>query len=104
MTVEYIRYAVRDRARGEELLRAYEKASQSLDAAPECLAYELSVCEEDATSYILRIEWQSTQAHREGFRKGPHFRDFFAAIGDFVKEIQEMRHYSLTPVQSTIIA
>jgi quinol monooxygenase YgiN len=104
MTVEYIRYAVKDQARGEELLRAYEKASKRLDAAPECLGYELSVCDEDETSYILRIEWESAKAHLEGFRKGPHFRDFFAAIGNFVKEIQEMRHYNLTPVRSTIAA
>jgi hemoglobin len=100
MTVEYIRYSVRDRARGEQLLRAYENASQSLDVAPECLAYELSVCEEDATAYILRIEWESTRAHLEGFRKGPQFRDFFSAVGDFANEIQEMRHYTLTSVQS----
>ena len=100
MIVEYIRYSVKDAARGEQLIGAYRRASESLEAAPECLAYELTVCEEDPTSYILRIGWESTKAHLEGFRKGPQFRDFFAAIGEFVKEIQEMRHYSLTTVRS----
>lgn len=63
MTVEYIRYTVADAARGQELLRAYERAAACLDAAPECLAYELSACEEDDTSWILRIEWRSTADH-----------------------------------------
>jgi hypothetical protein len=34
----------------------------------------------------------------EGFRKSPEFRGFFAAIGPFVKQIVEMRHYEATGV------
>ena len=100
MTVEYIRYTVANPARGAELVAAYEIARRSLDAAPECLGYELTACEEDETSYILRIEWTSTAGHLQGFRKGPHFPAFFKAIGGFVKEIAEMRHYRPTSVQS----
>lgn len=99
MIVEYIRYTVSDEARQSALVNAYHEASKSLDAAPECLAYELTICEEDALSLILRIEWESTERHLEGFRKGPHFRPFFAAIGGFVKEIAEMRHYRKTGVE-----
>lgn len=96
MVAEYIRYSVKDAARGEELVKAYQEAAKSLDAADECLGYELAVCDEDPTSYILRIEWRASRDHLEGFRKGPHFAAFFKAIGDFVKEINEMRHYSIT--------
>jgi len=98
MVVEYIRYTVKDEARRRELVAAYVEAAKSLDASPECLAYELSICEEDETSAVLRIEWASTEAHLEGFRKSAVFRSFFAAIGPFVKEIAEMRHYALTAV------
>jgi quinol monooxygenase YgiN len=98
MVVEYIRYEVKDEARRKELVAAYVEAAKSLDASPECLAYELSACEEDVTSAVLRIEWASTEAHLEGFRKSPVFRSFFTAIGPFVKEIAEMRHYALTTV------
>jgi quinol monooxygenase YgiN len=94
MTVEYIRYTVEDAIRREQLISAYRTAVTALDAAPECLSYELTVCEEDSTSVILRIEWASTEAHLQGFRKGPNFPPFFKAIGGFVKEIAEMRHYT----------
>ena len=93
MTVEYIRYTGEDATRRDHLLSAYRTAVTALDAAPECLSYELTVCEEDSTSVILRIEWASTEAHLQGFRKGPNFPPFFKAIGGFVKEISEMRHY-----------
>jgi quinol monooxygenase YgiN len=99
MVVEYIRYTVADAARQAELIAAYTEASKSLDTAPECVAYELTVCEEDPTSAVLRIEWESTEAHTQGFRKGPNFPLFFKAIGGFLKEITEMRHYARTAVE-----
>ena len=60
----------------------------------------LTRCAEDPGSLILRLEWQSPEAHLQGFRKGPHFRPFVAAIGQFVGEIAEMRHYVPTGVAS----
>jgi hypothetical protein len=47
---------------------------------PECHAFELTRCEEPALSFILRIEWTTTAAHLEGFREGPDFPPFLAAI------------------------
>jgi hypothetical protein len=98
MTVEYIRYQCADKERREHLLQAYRIAAKVLDAAPECLAYEMSVCEEDEQSAVLRIEWESTEAHLQGFRQSARFGDFFTAIRGFVKEIAEMRHYALTDI------
>jgi quinol monooxygenase YgiN len=98
MTVEYIRYQCASKERREDLLQAYRTATKVLDAAPECLAYEMTVCEEDGQAAMLRIEWKSTEAHLQGFRQSARFREFFIAIGDFVKEIAEMRHYALTDI------
>lgn len=98
MVVEYIRYSCSDARRRDELVQAYREAARALDKAPECMGYELTLCEEDESSAMLRIEWQSTEAHLQHFRKSSVFRDFFSAIGGFVKEIAEMRHYKLTDV------
>jgi quinol monooxygenase YgiN len=100
VVVEYIRYTVADQARGEALQQAYAIAARQLDVAPECLAYELTQCEEDAKSWILRIEWRSTEAHLNGFRKGPYFPAFLEAIRGLTPEIAEMRHYRLTDLQA----
>jgi hypothetical protein len=50
--------------------------------------------------WSLHIEWLSTEAHLQGFRKGLYFPAFLATIREFMPEITEMRHYRLTDVQS----
>jgi quinol monooxygenase YgiN len=97
MIVEYIRYDL-VRHEPEQLIAAYTTAVDSLRASPECLAFELTQCEEAPRSFILRIEWESTPAHLQGFRTGPNFPTFLAAIKAFIGEIAEMRHYSATPL------
>jgi len=97
MIVEYIRYAL-SAHRPEELVAAYEVAAPHLEAAQECLSYELSQCDDAPESFILRIEWTSADDHMGRFRKGPHFPPFLAAIRAFIPEIAEMRHYHQTRV------
>jgi quinol monooxygenase YgiN len=100
MVVEYIRYTVASSDRGEELLRACLVAVKQLDAAAECMAYELSRCEEDPNSWILRIQWRSTEEHLQVFSKGPRFASFLRAIRGFMPEITEMRYYRVTGVSA----
>jgi quinol monooxygenase YgiN len=95
MIVEYIRYETEDAA---GLTGAYEQARSSLDASPHCLAYELARCSEDPKSFILRIEWDSTAGHLEGFRKSSDFGPFLSAVRPFISAIREMRHYEVGSV------
>ncbi len=95
MIVEYIRYTLKD-STPASLLAAYTAAATHLRDAPECLAYEMTVCEEAPATCILRIEWASSAAHMHGFRLGPHFPPFLALIRPFIGEIVEMRHYAPT--------
>ena len=95
MSIEIIRYELKDHT-ADELIAAYREAATHLEAAPECLSFELSQCEEEPISLILRIHWQSTEAHMSGFRKRANFAPFFNAIRPFLSEIAEMRHYQPT--------
>ena len=97
MIVEYIRYVLTTHS-AEEVIAGYRDAAVHLQAAPECLSYEVTQCAEEASSVIVRILWQSTDAHLNGFRKGPNFPPFLAAILPFIPEIAEMRHYEFTDV------
>ena len=47
MIVEYIRYAMTTHT-PEDLIAAYGDAAKHLDAAPECIDYELTQCADDA--------------------------------------------------------
>ena len=38
----------------------------------------------------------SEEGHLSGFRQSPEFHRFFEAVGPYVHDIQEMRHYQVT--------
>ncbi|NUP14348.1 MAG: antibiotic biosynthesis monooxygenase [Polyangiaceae bacterium] len=97
MVIEYIRYEISD---VDGFMSAYQSARSALDASPHCLAYELSRCSEEPSSFILRIEWDSTEGHLQGFRKSEVFGPFVAAVRPFIPSIREMRHYELTSIAS----
>ena len=95
MVVEYIRYTI-DEARADAFEEGYRRASSSLDDSEHCLRYEVARCSEDPTQHVVRIEWDSAEGHMGGFRTSPEFRTFLEAIGPFVHDIDEMRHYQVT--------
>jgi quinol monooxygenase YgiN len=99
MIVEYIRYTIPAEQQAS-FESAYAQARLPLDASPHCLGYELSRCVDEPSAYTLRIEWDSAEGHLRGFRGSPEFRAFFAAVGPYVGNIAEMRHYEPTGVGS----
>ncbi|MBX0292061.1 antibiotic biosynthesis monooxygenase [Hymenobacter sp. HSC-4F20] len=94
MTVEYIRYRI---AAGQQLAfeEAVRHANQLLEAAPDCLSYQLAQCEEDQELFVWRIEWTSVESHLNGFRKSAEFGTFFQLVKPFYASIQEMNHYAV---------
>jgi quinol monooxygenase YgiN len=97
MTIEYIRYKLNAGQR-DAFIESYKTAVNQLEASDYCKAYELSECEEESGSFILRIEWTSTEDHMNGFRKSTIFPAFFSQVKPFFDNILEMRHYKLTDV------
>jgi len=97
MITEYIRYRVPQDRQGD-FESAYQVAADALRAAPQCVDYELSRCLDEPGHYVLRIIWTSVEEHLRGFRGGPLFGQFFAAIKPYVEDIEEMRHYATTSV------
>ena len=101
MIVEYVRYRVPlESAAAFEA--DYARAAVSLQESPECVDYELARCTEapdpdgpPVSDFVLRIRWTSAEDHLQGFRGGPSFRPFFAAIRPWFPNIQEMRHYEV---------
>jgi len=99
MITEYVRYRLTD-AEPDEFEAAYALAAEALDAAPQCLAYELARGVEEPDRYVLRIEWASLAEHEGDFRSGPEFGRFLAAVGPYIGQIEEMKHYQSTAVTS----
>lgn len=97
MIVEYVRYRIPEERRSA-FEDAYRAAGQSLRRSPHCIRYQLTHGVEEPENYILRIEWDSREGHESGFRGGPEFAEFFAAVKPFFTEIAEMKHYAPTDI------
>jgi len=95
--VEYIRYRIAEDHQAA-FLADYGRAAQVLDRAPQCVDYELSRSVDEPACHVLRITWTSAEDHLQGFRGGGLFPEFLAAVGPYVGEIEEMRHYERTAV------
>lgn len=87
MVVEYIRYVI-PADRYAAFIQAYALASEQLDDSEYCLEYELTQCEENPESFIVRIEWTSSNEHLRGFRKSPKFTTFLGHVRPFFADIE----------------
>jgi quinol monooxygenase YgiN len=99
MIVEYIRYKI-DPSRADEFKAAYTRAGELLDASPHCLRWEAARCVDDPHNHIVRIEWDSSEGHLQGFRQSADFKPFLEATGPFYNDIEEMTHYDVTSASS----
>src|SRR5262245_9018733 len=95
MIVEYIRYTI-DPERTGEFDDAYGRAGAFLDASPHCLRWEAARRADEPAKQIVRIEWESTEGHLQGFRQSADFKPFVEATRPFFDDIEEMTHYEVT--------
>jgi heme-degrading monooxygenase HmoA len=50
---------------------------------------------EDPQRFVLRIEWQSVEAHTKGFREGPLFPEWRSHWADSMDGSPEMSHFQV---------
>ena len=92
MVVEYVRYVIAQSKR-RAFEAAFERAEKDLKTSPHCSRYELSHCVEEPQYYVLRIEWDSIDAHLRDFGASPEFRTYMDAMKPFLSEEQLKFHY-----------
>jgi len=96
-SVEIIRYNIaKENQPGFE--QAYSNAAQYLQSSKYCLGYQVIHGKEEPNHYIVVIHWTSIDEHLNGFRKSPQFMPFFNLVKPFYNNIEEMKHYELTPI------
>ena len=94
MIVEHTQYKI-DEKRRALFEQANRMAAEVLASSHHCLRYELSRSAENPDYYTLRIEWDSEEAHLNGFRSSPEFKTFLSLVRPYVRDIQEMCSYEV---------
>ena len=54
---------------------------------------------EDPQRFVLRIEWDSVEAHTEGFRGGPLFPEWRSHWGEYLDGTPDVQHYQVVAGQ-----
>ena len=50
---------------------------------------------EDPQRFVLRIEWDTVEAHTEGFRGGPLFPEWRSHWGEYLDGAPDVQHYQV---------
>ena len=79
--------------RSAEFETAFARAQHIISAMPGYLSHELRSCLEVDNRYILLVNWESVEAHTEGFRGSPQYQEWKALLHHFYDPFPEVYHY-----------
>lgn len=70
-----------------------QAASTVLAKAGGYLGHRILACRESPERFVLIVEWDSLEAHTEGFRHSPAFAEWRAIIGPFFQQPPHVEHF-----------
>jgi len=78
---------------------AFAKAKTIIAASPGFRSLRLERCLEQRDRYVLLVEWDSVEAHEEGFRRSPGFEEWRRLLHGFYPSRPTVQHFE-TAVQA----
>lgn len=79
--------------REEEFERALEEALPLIAASPGFVRLSVSRGVETPSTYLLLVEWDSLEAHTEGFRGSPPYERWRALLHHFYDPFPDVQHF-----------
>jgi heme-degrading monooxygenase HmoA len=73
----------------------FMKASAYISSIDGYLSHQLQRCVEKTGRYILLVNWQSLEAHTEGFRKSPQYVEWKKLLHHYYYPFPTVEHYTL---------
>lgn len=81
--------------REEEFGEAFGRAKAIIASAAGFRSLHLERCVETPSRYLLLVEWDSVEAHTEGFRGSPAYDEWRRALHHFYEPMPTVEHYEL---------
>jgi heme-degrading monooxygenase HmoA len=72
---------------------AFAQAKAIIAASPGFRSLRLERCLEQPDRYVLLVEWDSVEAHEEGFRKSPAFEEWRDLLHRFYPTRPTVQHF-----------
>ncbi|MGH9088772.1 MAG: antibiotic biosynthesis monooxygenase family protein [Acidimicrobiales bacterium] len=80
--------------REAEFEAAFDEAVPLLAASEGCRTVRLSRCVEEPGRYLLLVEWDSVEAHAEGFRGSPVYDEWRRLLHHFWEPRPTVEHFA----------
>ncbi|WP_025274537.1 antibiotic biosynthesis monooxygenase family protein [Haloglycomyces albus] len=78
----------------DEFLSAYREARHNVAQSPGLRNMRMTRSVESPSRFVLLIEWDSIEAHDQGFRQTERFDAWREAIGGYFAEAPKVEHLS----------
>lgn len=72
---------------------AFEHAQEIIAGMPGYMSHELQNCIEQANRYILLVNWQTLEAHTQGFRGSAEYQKWRELLHHFYEPLPIVEHY-----------
>ncbi|ELH0897004.1 antibiotic biosynthesis monooxygenase [Vibrio fluvialis] len=73
--------------------QSFAKAQQIIVSMAGYVSHQLQRCLENPSRYILLVNWQTLEAHTEGFRQSAEYQQWRALLHHFYDPFPTVEHY-----------
>jgi heme-degrading monooxygenase HmoA len=77
----------------DEFQRAFAKAQSIIASMPGYVSHDLKRCIENASRYVLLVNWNTLEDHKEGFRGSAQYLEWKALLHHFYDPFPVVEHY-----------
>jgi heme-degrading monooxygenase HmoA len=78
-----------------EFQRAFAKAQNIIASMPGYVSHDLKRCIENASRYLLLVNWNTLEDHTVGFRGSPQYLEWKALLHHFYDPFPVVEHYEV---------
>ena len=78
----------------DEFVSAYHRVRSEVGGAPGCRSIRMTRGVESPSRFVLLVEWDSVEAHEQGFRATERFTRWRAGIGPHFAAPPRVEHYT----------
>lgn len=78
-----------------EFERSFSVAQSILMSAKGYIAHDLQRCIENPSQYILLVNWETLEAHTQGFRGSPEYQQWKTLLHHYYDPFPTVEHYQV---------
>ncbi len=75
--------------------KAFKVAERIISGMSGYISHQLQKCIEEQDKYILLVNWESLEAHTEGFRNSPAYQEWKKLLHHFYDPFPTVEHYTI---------